>query len=92
MEISRIGVLPPPVADAGQTSDVAARFDAMFYRLLLQTTQWSSGVAGASKADHALMGSMVSDVFAQEAARQQSVFGAMLINSGSEAAQEKEKT
>lgn len=71
--------LPASAAAAATANDAAAQFDAMFYRLMLQTVQWMPAGAGGSGMAQSLFGGMLNDFFAQEAARQQSAFGAMLL-------------
>lgn len=82
MNIASLGIttsMPaqPPIGT--RPNDAVAQFDVMFYRLLLQTADWMPGIAGGNKGEQALFGGMITDFFAQEAARQQSAFGAMLL-------------
>lgn len=82
MNIASLGItapMPAQLPTGTRSSDAAAQFDAMFYRLLLQTAHSMPGMAGGNKAEQALFGGMITDFFAQEAARQQSAFGAMLL-------------
>ncbi len=65
---------------ASQKNEVAAEFETMFYRTLLQGAQWMSGVSGVTRSDQSIFAGMFSDFFAEEAARQQAGFGALLIN------------
>lgn len=63
-----------------KSNDAAAQFDVMFYRMLLQSAKWTSGISGGRHAEQAAFGDMITDFLAQAAARQQQGFGAMLLN------------
>jgi len=63
-----------------KSNDAAAQFDVMFYRLLLQSAKWTSGVPGGQHTEQAAFGDMITDFLAQAAARQQQGFGTMLLN------------
>jgi Rod binding domain-containing protein len=86
MNIAPIGNLAGPsltsmgAAGGTEANDAAAQFDMMFYRMLLQTAKWSSGISGGQRAEQAVFGDMVTDFLAQTMARQQQGFGAMLLN------------
>jgi hypothetical protein len=71
-------------------NDAAAQFDVMFYRMLLQTAKWTTGISGGQRADQAVFGDMITDFLAEAAARQQQGFGVMLLNGIDQ--QGKEKT
>lgn len=71
-----------PAAQAGgvKPNEAAAQFDVMFYRVLLQSANWTSGLAGGKGAEQAIFGDMMTDFLAQSAARQQQGLGAILLN------------
>ena len=71
--------LPASSAGCPDMKDAGVQFEAVFYRTLLQNIEWASGMTGGRKAEHAVLGTMISDFFAQEAARQQNGFGSMLL-------------
>lgn len=80
MNIASLGIAQPlPAVVATKANDAAAQFDAMFYRLMLQTVQWMPAGGGGAGMEGALYAGILTDFFAQEAARQQSAFGAMLL-------------
>jgi Rod binding domain-containing protein len=71
-----------PALQAGgvKPNEAAAQFDIMFYRVLLQSVKWTSGVAGGKGAEQAIFGDMMTDFLAQAAARQQQGLGAILLS------------
>jgi hypothetical protein len=84
MNIAQLGMVSslPVQARPGAGTDhrIANQFDTLLYRLLLQTTQWTTGISNGHKAENVVFGEMMTDFIAQEAARQQSGFGQMLLN------------
>jgi Rod binding domain-containing protein len=85
MDIAQIGALPAMSANVAnavngiRVNDAAGQFDALLYRLLLQSSRWTSGIAAGRHADGAVFAGMINDFLAQEIARHQSGFGAMLL-------------
>jgi Rod binding domain-containing protein len=81
MQILPTGVAAGTAQAGGaiRQNDAAAQFDLMFYRMLLQSAKWTSGVAGGDGAGQAFFGEMVSDTLAQAAAAQQQGFGALML-------------
>jgi len=78
--LSSANALASQAAGGVKPNDAAAQFDIMFYRMLLQSAKWSSGITGGKSAEQALFGDMMTDFLAQAAARQQQGLGTMLLN------------
>lgn len=87
MNITQLDTLPKitaqPAANARQ-DEVATHFDVIFYKLLLQSTNLMSGMSGTKAGTHSpeqgILSEMMTDFFAQQAARQQSTFGMLVFN------------
>lgn len=65
---------------AGHDAGITAQFDTVLYRIMLQNVDMTLPISSSSQAGQGVFRELITDFLAQETARQQSGFGALILN------------
>jgi hypothetical protein len=72
----------PKAHGAGHDANITAQFETVLYRIMLQNVDMASPISSTTQAGQGVFRELITDFLAQETARQQSGFGALILNMG----------